>query len=72
MKDLRRVQILSGGEWFHFNFRDLKPGIIFKLFDSNDEPVISEDGATEFLATGEVFLDEKSVANIECICINGD
>lgn len=59
MKDKRKVLVLSDDiepVWLEIKFEELKTGDLFKLFEPTGEPVVTDDGRTEFLCTSDAFL----------------
>jgi hypothetical protein len=64
----RTAQKLINDSWTDIAFEDLRPGDIFRLFESTGEPVVDkEDGkATDtFKAIGEPFLNANNVWEVQ-------
>jgi hypothetical protein len=54
--DLRRVQKQDPTLYWHdIEFKELKDGDIYRMFESTGEPVKDNNGETEFVADSDAF-----------------
>jgi hypothetical protein len=68
MDDVRKVEILKSGEWKEVAFPDLKDGDIFRMFEPNGDPVISNvDGTIHWKVAGEPYLNEENIWTVQHI-----
>lgn len=58
--DLRRTEVLVDNNWVSREFRDLKLNDIFRMFESTGEPVIDDEGYTEFIALSDSVATSES------------
>lgn len=65
MNDFRSVEILINDEWLPIEFKNIKKGDTFRLFESTGEPVLSEDGDTEFIAISNPYITKGGVDGID-------
>lgn len=70
MENLRRVEKRENNEWKQVRMSELKKDDIFRLFDDYDDPV--QDGKQNYIATGESFLNDENVWEIEANTIEGE
>ena len=65
MKELRKVEIFENGQWNEIEFKDLKLGNKFRLFEPDGERVIDkEKNEDEWMATSDAYLNENEVYQI--------
>ena len=64
--ELRTVEKLYSDGWRYIPFSALEDGDRFRLFD-DEETVVGDEGNTEFVATGDAYLNqnEEYQINIE-------
>ena len=65
MSDFRSVEILVDGEWLPIEFKNIKKGDTFRLFESTGEPALGEDGGTEFIAASNPYITKDGVDGID-------
>ena len=65
MKDLRKVEVLINNEWVERDFAELRKGVKFKMFEPTGEPVVDNEGETEWIAISDPFKTESGVWAIE-------
>jgi len=63
--ELRTVEIYTIDDWEEIEFKDLKPGDRFRLFDG-EEQVIDEKGYREWLVATIPYINENGIYEIEC------
>lgn len=57
--DYRKVQKQDPNLYWHdIDFKELKDGNIFRMFESTGEPVCNPEGETEFIATCDAYLKD--------------
>lgn len=61
MKDLRKVEVLINNEWVERDFAELRKGVKFRMFESTGEPVVDNEGRTEWTAISDPFKTESGV-----------
>jgi hypothetical protein len=62
----RKTKIWKDSQWLEYNFRDLKKGDVFRLFESYSNQVVKDKhGYSSFEATSDLWINDKSVACIE-------
>ena len=54
MNQDRKTQIFKNGNWVNIEFKELKNGDKFKLFEFNGEEIKDEN--TEFIAISDAYL----------------
>ena len=66
--DSRIVEIYKEGAWQETDFKYLKKGDIFRMFDAPGVPVVDPDGATDWLCLSTPRLMEsfKEVLFVNC------
>ena len=60
----RICEILIDNEWVKSDFKNIKAGNIFRLFDDNI-PVIYRN-KTEFKAINNAYLNENNIYTVDC------
>ena len=60
----RICEILINNEWVKSDFKNIKAGNIFRLFDDNI-PVIYRN-KTEFKAINNAYLNENNIYTVDC------
>jgi hypothetical protein len=65
MEDMRKVEVLKNGKWQSIEFKDICKGDIFRLFESTGEPVIDNNGKTEFVAKSEPYITSDGVLGVD-------
>lgn len=65
MNDFRSAEILINDEWLPIEFKNIKKGDTFRLFESTGEPVLSKDGDTEFIAISNPYIAKGGVDGID-------
>ena len=58
-EEKRKVEVLSDSKypvWLGVEFKELKTGDKFRLFEPNGEPVVLDDGTDVFTCTSDAFL----------------
>lgn len=56
-RELRKVEIMVAGVgWTPCKFSDVVEGDLFRLFEATGEPVVLDDGSSEFRASADAFL----------------
>jgi hypothetical protein len=53
--------------WEKINFREIKKGDLFRLFEPTGEPVISEFGEIEFLAFKNAYINEDGIWKVDIL-----
>ena len=53
----RKTEILIDNEWKVINFEDIKKDDIFRLFESDNKPVINLNNNTSFKALTDAYID---------------
>lgn len=63
MENLRKIEVLENGSWRSANMIDLRKGNVFRVFESNNEPVIVGD-KVEFIAENDSYYNENNIATV--------
>jgi hypothetical protein len=53
--------------WEKINFREIKKGDLFRLFEPTGESVISEFGEIEFLALKDAYVNEDGIWKVDIL-----
>jgi len=76
IREDRVVEILTEGKWEEKEFKDLKKGDVFRLFDldsnGNKIQVESKEGVREFKAINDSYIGVYGVYEVECSDIEGN
>lgn len=67
MEDLRKVEVLKDGKWQEIEFKKIHKGDIFRLFESTGEPVMDNNGKTEFVAKNEPYMTSDGVLGVDIL-----
>lgn len=65
MKDKRKTQYLKEGVWVDVGLMDVQVGDIIRMFESTGEPVVDNDGFSQFKVFDEPFHDENNIATVK-------
>lgn len=62
VSDLRKVEVLqNSGEWVEVqSLGQIEKGDVFRVFESDGEPLLNEDGGAMFIALNEASVDAES------------
>lgn len=60
----RKVQILSQDTWQDVEFADIRKTQTFRLFEPTGEPVVGDDGKTEWVALDYPFKNEQGILQV--------
>lgn len=64
--ELRKVQKRDPNLYWHdIEFKELKNGDIFRMFESTGGPVLDKNGNWEFVANCDAYLNEDGIWTIE-------
>lgn len=55
MSDKRKVELKKLSGWCPIKFEELRTGMIFRLFESDGQPVEDHKGNTEFKCTSDAY-----------------
>lgn len=55
------------GEWVDRQFKFLKEGDVFQLYEGTGEPVVGIGGATEFTCCGDAYLNEDGIWTVDIL-----
>ncbi|MFB5758995.1 hypothetical protein [Paenibacillus medicaginis] len=66
-RTVQRLVSLASMEWQTIEFRELKQGDAFRMFEPNGEPVVDMKGRCEFLAMGKPYLNEDGIWQINTV-----
>lgn len=55
-KQTRKTEVFSNDIWSEVEFKDLKRGDRFRLFEPDGERVVTSDGKDEFICTSDAFF----------------
>jgi len=58
---LRKVEIKTKEGWIKTEFKKIKKGDVFRLFDPPLKPVRDNKGRTKWIALENAFLNERNV-----------
>jgi len=65
--DIRKAQIKDEKlQWKDINFKDLKNGNVFRLFESTGEEVFGLSNKTDFIANSDAYLNDNEIWQIGC------
>jgi len=68
MEQLMIVEIHEEGEWRVLDFKDLEPGMKFRMWDPVTELLfVGDNGNTEFVASGHPYENEEGIATINIV-----
>jgi len=65
--DKRKVEVFTDDGWEEIEFENLKVNDIFRMFESDGEPVEGEKGSHIFIAKSNPYLTEEDVWTIKVI-----
>ncbi len=65
VNDLRRAEVLVGDKWIDIEFEEIRAGNRFRLFESTGEPVVDENGKSEFIAKTDPYITKDGVYGID-------
>jgi hypothetical protein len=64
--DLRKVQRQDPNLYWHdIDFKDIKEGNIFRMFESTGEPVYDNKGETEFVADCDAYTNIDGIWTVD-------
>jgi hypothetical protein len=69
MDNLRIVEVQRDG-WQQLRLMDLMPGDVFRMFESEGEPVVGNDGETEWVVRNAPYM-ENGRATVDVNLPNG-
>ena len=68
MEQLMIVEIYEEGKWKVLEFKDLEPGMKFRVWDPLTELLfVGDNGDTEFIASGHPYENEEGAATIDIV-----
>lgn len=56
--DMRKVELFKNDEWREIDFKQLKEGDKFRVFESTGEKVIDPKGHSEWIASCPAFIGQ--------------
>lgn len=66
--ELRKVQKRDPNLYWHdIEFKELKNGDIFRMFEPTGEPVLDKNGNWEFVANCDAYLNKNGIWTIEIL-----
>lgn len=65
---LRTVEALSEKQnvWTETKMKDLKPGMIFKMYEPDGTPTIDKDGCSVWMAESDPYVTGNGIWGIKC------
>jgi hypothetical protein len=68
----RKVEIKKDGEWIESSMKNVKEGDVFRMFESNGDPVVGKGGfETEFIAYGDSIRYHESNEEVWTVVAGG-
>lgn len=61
MQSKRIIQVFKNNEWVNIEFKNLRKGDKFKVFNDNNETIIDNKGNTEWIALSNPKLNKDKM-----------
>jgi ribosomal protein L21E len=61
MQSKRIIQVFKNNEWVNIEFKNLRKGDKFKIFNDNNETIIDNKGNTEWIALSNPKLNKDKM-----------